>query len=591
MNYRKSDSIWRAPLSWPAWVALSVLWQGQGLAVQPGLQAWARVKERELRSAYEWRSSLDSLRESVSEFLDKKDEDSERKLFVPQRGGAAWLYVMRRAILGDPQGNGKTPQIIRAIQLVRGLIPYTAPGGDGSPWLVVAPPAALYNWQRELNRWAPELTVRVIDGTAAKRRKQIMDEGEADVYVIGWKTLRLHTRLARYPGKEFVRCDEHGGSTGKTAAMCEVHDKELNDIKWAGIVADEAHRMKEAGSKQTRAVWHLAHHAEFFWPVTGTPVGDNIADLWPVLHGIDPRAFPSKSRFLDLYAVKMLAWSRGTEYLGLRPETEAAFHASTQGLIRRIPKKIARPHMPPRLPVTFRNPEMTPAQKKIYEQLKKQALAELESTTVTTDNSAVLFGRMCQVASAMIETTDGEDADGFYRQNVKMTAPSNKVDDLVDFLDDNPGQLVVCMNSPQLLKLCESRLAAEKVTHCSIRADMPAVARDQSVQWFQSGECRVILMTGRTGGEAITLTASDTVLFLQPDPSFFVNEQVIGRVDRIGQENPVRLVYSIAPDTVESRLFFLSQDKTARADQVTRDADLLRWIITGDDEPSRSVSE
>jgi SNF2 family DNA or RNA helicase len=574
MNFRKSDQLWRAPLSWPAWVALRTLWAGQSLAIQPALREWAQVQEKRNENAYRWRSSLDAQQWDVE--LDELDAATGQRLFVPQRGGAEWLYGWKRVILGDPQGNGKTPQLIRAIQLVQ-RSPF--PG----PFLVIAPASALYNWQRELSRWAPELDVRVIDGTALKRRRQIMDEGAADVYVIGWKTLRLHTRLARYPGKEFVRCDEHGGSTGKTAAQCEVHDKELNEIKWAGVIADEAHRMKDAGSKQTRAVWHLAHSADFFWPATGTLVGDNIADLWPLLHGIDPRGFPSKSKFLDLYAVKLLAWSRGTEYLGIKPETEGAFHATVQPLIRRIPKEIARPHMPPRLPVTFRNPEMTPAQRKVYAQLRKDALAELESTTVATGgNSAVAFGRLCQVSSAMIETQDGEDADGFSKQLVRLVTPSNKVDDLIDFLGDNPGPVVVCMNSPQLLALCESRLAAEKVTHCAIKAEMSASQRDQSVQWFQSGECRVILMTGRTGGEAITLTASDTVLFLQPDPSYIVNEQVIGRVDRIGQANPVRIVYSIAPDTVEVRLFQLSTDKTVRAEQVTRDADLLRWIITGD---------
>jgi len=579
MNYRKSDGIWRAPLTGPAWIALNVLWAGQRLDIQPRLAEWAGMQDFYRKMAYAWRQSVDVPDEAGHVFSALGDLDGQGNgtAFPHQRGGAAYLLGMRRAILGDPQGNGKTPQLIRGIQLVRDL------NGDKGPWLVIAPASALYNWKRELGRWAPELTVRVIDGTATKRRKQIMDEGQADVYVIGWKTLRLHTRLAMYPGKEFVRCDDHGGGTGKTAAQCEVHEKELNEIRWTGVIADEAHRMKEAGSKQTRAVWWLAFGATYFWPATGTPVGDTIEDIWPILHGVDPRAFPSKSRFLDLYAVKMLAWSRGVEYLGIKPETEAAFHATVQPLIRRIPKEVARPGMPERLPVTFRYPEMSAAQKRAYDQFKKQAMAELESTTVSTANTAVAFGRMCQVASAMIETQDGEDADGFTTQLVKMTTPSSKVDDLIDYLGDNPGQLVVCMNSPQLLRLCESRLAAEKITHCSIKAEMGPAERDRNVQWFQGGECRVILMTGRTGGEAITLTASDSLLFLQPDPSFFINEQVIGRVDRIGQQYPVRVTYAITPGTVEDRLFQLSTEKTTRAEQVTRDPDLLRWVITGEE--------
>jgi SNF2 family DNA or RNA helicase len=488
---------------------------------------------------------------------------------------------MKRCILGDPQGNGKTPQLIRAIRRAR----LTAEGAG--PWLVVARNAVLYNWQREFGVWAPELSVRVVDGTAMKRRKAIMDEGEADVYVIGWPTVRYHTRLAAYPGQAFARCDEHGGSAGKTAAQCEVHPKELNEIRWAGVIADEAHAMKDAKSKQTRALWQLAGDAEFFWPATGTPIADNVGDLWPVLHAIDPQGFPSKSRYLDLFAVKRLNWHGGSEFLGIRPETEAAFHAIVQPLIRRVPKEIARPQMPPRLPVSYRYPEMPPAQARAYRQMQKEALADLGSATVVTDNDLARFARLCQLASAGIETYDGEDKDGFTRQRVRMTGPSVKADDLMDFLEDNPGPLVACMNSPQLLALCEAKLKDAKIAHCAILGGQSPMERDQAARWFQEGECRVILITAGAGGESITLTASDTVLFLQPNPSSTVTEQVIGRVDRIGQPNPVRVVYSLSRGTVDERLLQLSQDKHDRAAQVTRDPDLLRWLVAGGDAPAQ----
>lgn len=566
MNFRKSDSIWRAPLSWPAWVALLTVWGSQPLDVHPELRNWAQGKWEEVQEAYAMRSALDA--------ADAK-YDGEPELFPPQRAGSAWLACMERVILGDPQGNGKTPQAVRAMRIVR-------QAGMSGPFLVIAPTATLYGWQREVNRWAPELSVRVVDGTALKRRRAIMDEGEADVYVIGWQNVRQHTRLKAYPGQSLVRCDDHGGSAGKTKAQCEMCEKEFNEIRWAGVIADEAHRMQDARSKQTRAVWWLASQARFFWPMTGTPIGDNIADIWPLLHGIDPLAFPAKSRYLDLYAVKQLAWHGGTEFLGIKPETAGAFHASVQPLIRRVPKEVMRPFMPPRLPVVFRYPEMSPAQARAYAQMKKEALAELDASTVVTENSLGKFGRMCQLAAASVETSDGEDRDGFTKQVVRMCAPSSKADDLMDFLSDNPGPLVVCMNSPQLLELCEHKLAQAKITHCKIAGGQSAAERDQSVRWFQGGECRVILMTARAGGEGITLTGSDTVLFLQPSPSFRETEQVIGRVDRIGQERPVRVVYSLSRGTVEERLLTLSQDKEGRANDVTRDADLLRWMISGE---------
>src|SRR5271154_1118929 len=500
-NYDKDDRLWRVPLTWPAWVAMLTIWGDQPLTVYPELQAWGEQQWAAMQLHYQWRSALDAPR--WGDVLGDLDTENET-LFPFQRAGAAWLVGMRRTILEDPQGNGKTPQLIRGVQLVRRCTP------DQGPWLVVAVPSALYNWQREFGLWAPELAVRVIDGTALKRRRAIMDEGEADVYVIGWPTVRQHTRLMKYPGQAFVRCDEHGGSTGKTAAQCEVHEKELNEIRWAGVIADEAHRMKDPRSKQTRAVWHLASQAEYFWPATGTPIADNIADLWPLLRGIDPAAFPSRSRYLDLFAVKQLAWHQGTEYLGIRPETEKAFHAIVLPLMRRIPKEVARPQMPPRLPVSFRYPPMTPAQDRAYRQMKKEAVAELDAATLVSDGQLARFARLCQLSSASVETYDGEDRRGFTVQKVRMTAPSSKADDLMEFLDDNPGPLVVCMNSPQLLALCEGKLKDAKIAHCTIVGGQSPAERDQAVQWFQEGECRVILITAGAGGESITLPASDT---------------------------------------------------------------------------------
>ena len=579
MNYGKHDALWRVPLSWPAWIALLAVWERQPIQVHRQLQEWANDQWEQVKERYRLRSALDADAGILSAIRYIESDGDHGQLRPPQRGGVQWLATAERCVLEDPMGNGKTPTVIRAVQLSRLDSTRRAPGA----WLVIAAPSALYMWKREFGVWAPELSVQVIDGTAARRRKTVMDEGEADVYVIGWPTVRLHTRLEAYPGQAFVKCDDHGGSTGKTRAMCEVCEKELNEITWAGVIADEAHRMKDAKSKQTRAVWHLARGSRYFWAVTGTPVGDSIKDLWPVLHGIDRAAFPSQSRYLDLYAVKLMNWHGGAEFLGLRPETERAFHTVVQPLMRRIPKEVMRPGEPPRLGPEFRYPEMSPAQARAYRQLKKEAIADLESQTVVTPNDLAKFGRLCMLASASVEVRDGEDRDGFTKQVVTMALPSSKADDLMDFLEDNPGQLVACMNSPQLLELCEQKLAAAKITHCAIRGGMAPAQKDVSVRLFQEGECRVILLTAGSGGESVTLTASDTVLFLQPSPSFFVTDQVIGRVDRIGQRFPVRTVYSVTRGTVEERLYELSRDKSGRADQVTRDADLLRWMIGADE--------
>ena len=576
-NYRKEDGIWRVPLTWQAWVALTAIWAQQPLQLSDGLRKWSALAWDQVQYQYRLRSDLEATHEKEALFLDEADERTPGyRLSGPQRGGVQWLAAMERCVLEDPMGNGKTPQVIRAMQMRR-----EAEGSAGWRALVIANGAACRNWKREIGRWAPELSCEVVAGTATARRKALASS-EADVLVIPWPDVRLHTRLAAYPGKSFTRCDAHGGSTGKTSVQCEVCEKELNEMAFDVIVADEAHRMKDAQSKQTRAVWHLAKSAPCFWAVTGTPVGDSVDDVWAIMHAIDSRGFPSRSRYLDLLAVRQLSWHGGNEVLGLRPDMEAAFHAMVQPWMRRVPTLIARPDHPGRLPDEFRWPEMSPGQRKAYSQLRKLALAELDNgTTMVPPNTVVKFTRMCQFAAASVETFDGEDSLGFTVQKARMTAPSHKADDLLDFLDnDCDGKLVVFCSSPQLLAICEKKLAERKVTSVKVAGGMAGYEQDAAVMSFQTNpEVRVCFIT-RAGTESITLTAASTILFLQPEPSMIAREQAIGRVDRIGQKQPVRVVYSLTPGTVEERLYELSCEKAERADQVTRDADLMRWMLT-----------
>lgn len=592
-NFDKNAGTWHAPLSWATVATMHMLWRTQPLQIGPELAAWSKDAYEDVLYAWTLRSALDDGEaEEISPLLDEFDENSlpfpdgrPRKAFPFQRAGAVYLQDRRRGILGDEQGQGKTVQLIRGLQLARAL---GGVSGAPLPALVVCTVAAVRNWEREITNWAPELRTAVIEGTAL-RRKQAIERDDADVWIIGWPNVRAHTRLEAYPGVRFVRCKDCGGiDDGVQSARCEVHPKELNltGRPWRTVIADEAHRMQDARSKQTRALWWLLHQADYRWLATGTPIGDNIGELWPLLHGLDAAMAPSRSRYLDLFAVKELNFHGGSTVLGIRPDTSATFHTFVQPVIRRIPRKVALPFLPQRLDPVFRYPAMSPAQKRVYDKIKKQALAELDGRMVVAQNHLVAFSRLCQLASSMLEVVEGEDKDGFTTENPRMVAPSSKAADLLDFLEDEEGQLVVAANSPQLIEIAEKALTSKKISHCKIVGGMGSDAMAEAVDRFQDGSRRVIFITA-AGAESVTLTAAHTIFFMQPDPSWRSREQKIGRIDRIGQDTAqggIRTVYSITPGTVEERLFQLGQDKGERADQVTRDAELLRWIIGGGDE-------
>jgi hypothetical protein len=574
--FSKADSLWRFPLTWPGLVAFRCIWQHQPVTVYPELAAWEERKLAEIRRRVADRYATDVPDGDLLAGVLAELDTPGRVLTPAQRGHVQWLG-WRRCVLADARGGGKTPPLIRALQVMP----------DSLPALVVAPPSSLRGWERAIAAWAPGLRTVLVQGTAAKRRKALdaLKDGKADVAVIAWQNLRYHTRLAAYPSQAFVRCDDCGGKTGKSTALCEVHPKELNEVRLASVILDEAHAMADPRSKQTRAAWWLAHHAENCWPVTGTIQRNDVGELWPVLHAVEPLAWPVRSKYLDMYAVTAYAFAgRGTEVLDLRADTAEWFHWAVDPYIRRVPPQVARAGQPLMLEPEFRYPEFTPAQSRLYASFRKAGLADTEDARqVVPANTAVRFTRMYQVSAAAIELTDTETAEGFSDTAVKMCAPSCKADDLVDFLAEEPGQWVVAATSPQLIELAAQRLLDKRVavTHTRIIGGMSGDARDSAAQAFANGEYRVIFITPGAGGEALDgLQVAEGIVWMQPTGSWAERDQANGRVDRFGRQTPARQVHMITPGSTDPRVWKLGCSKEVRQQEVAQDAAMLRWLMS-----------
>ena len=351
--------------------------------------------------------------------------------------------------------------------------------------------------------------------------------------------------------------------------------------------------MADEGSKQTRAVQWLMHRAENAWPATGTLTVNDVSDLWPVLHGLDPLGFPVRSKYLDLYAQQDYAFmGKGKVVLGLRADNREMFHLVTSPMFRRIHHEIARAGQPGLAEVEFRYPEMTHKQAQAYRSIARAGIAELKDADLVPGNSVVKFTRLCQLKDAMIEVYETEDSAGFTKHgNVRLVKPSSKAADLLDFLAAEPGQWIVACTSPQLVTLASEALDEAEISWAKIVGGMSSDAKDAAAQAFQRGEHRVIFVTS-AGNESIDLYAAKGIAWLQPDPSFAAREQMTGRGDRWGQTREFRQVYFISPGTVDVRLFELGLAKEERHEEVTQDAALLRWVmdvdpdeIPGEDQP------
>jgi SNF2 family DNA or RNA helicase len=417
----------------------------------------------------------------------------------------------------------------------------------------------------------------VVTGSAGQRRKVIASD--ADVFLVNWEALRFHSRLAGY------------GSTALTDA--EKQRKELNDRGFVTVIADESHHAKDPHAKQTRAMWALMREASCRWLMSGTPVVSHVGDLWSLLHAANRRAFPSRARYLDRWAKVELGFYGGAQILGLNPDTEAEFRAVTNPMIRRVPKELALPMLPPKLDVSYRHVEMSPAQAKIYRRVEEEMLMLLHDAegAVSVPNAIAQLTRLLQFAAAsarveQVPAVDPGTGEEYHKTRVILEPPSSKVDDLVELLaemDDEP--LVVAAVSTQLLNLAAERLAREGVTYGLITGQQRLEDRQASTEMFQRGDLRVMLVNPAAGGEGITLTRARTLLFMQRDWSKVRNDQLEDRVHRMGQAYPVQVIDQVTQGTVESRKLQVIREKGDRIEEVIQDkASLLRLLGLGTEE-------
>lgn len=525
---------WWMPISWPACKQLRGVF-GTDLVVGEGLVAWAQNElatrinpSLQLRLATEWEDTL----------------NLDPRLRPFQVAGVHFLVTAKQAILGDEMGAGKT------VQLVQTLKALDETGGEPFPALIVCPSSIKAVWLKEFREWYPTASVVVAEGGAAARKKAIASG--ADVVIINYESAWRHTRLKGY------------GNLALTDA--EKTPKELNEVEWRTIITDEAHRTKNARAKQTRAVWWLGQKAEYRYALTGTPIANAPDDLWSLLHFVAPHEFPSKTAFVDRYCNVSFDGFGHMNVIGVHPVNKDELFEILDPRFRRMPKSLVLPQLPPKVRVT-REVAMSPKQAKAYRQMETMMMADFDGDIVAETLPITKRLRLMQFASASAEV-DAED-------RVRLTAPSSKIDEMVDYLTDigEAEPAVIFAQSRQLIELACQRLDKEKIQYRKVVGGMSTDERANAVRDFQEGRCRVFLGTVAAAGEGLTLTRSRHLAFLQRADSMLMNLQAEDRIHRIGSEihDSVVITDFIATGTVEEPQLFSLFAKIARLQEIVRD--------------------
>ena len=562
-SWSPKEQVWRVPLSWTTCLALRSTFRND-LVIGPLLAEWA---------ANEVATRINP----SNAFRELETFEGDEVLFPHQRAGVEFLATAKRALLADEPGLGKTAQAIRALKMLHER------GEEVFPVLIVCPNTLKKNWAREFTKWWPEVPTQVIKGSAVQRKRQFEDPSQ--VFIINWESLRTHSRLAPYGSVALTRCRACGGQDEKISeTRCEVHLRELNHIDFKAVIADEIHRSKDPKSKQSRALWSASGDSKIRFALTGTPIANNVVDLWSILHWISPKDWPSKTKWIDRMVDTMLNAFGGMMVIGVKPAMQDEFYKSVNPVMRRMLKKVVLPWLPPVINER-RDVEMSTKQKKAYEQMRDLMIAELGSgDTLTAPSVLTQTIRLLQFASSYATLSTNESTGEI---KAILDSPSCKVEALMDDIDNGDfgdDSVAVSAVSKQLINLLSAEMTKKKIPHGLITGDQDEDERQKAIDDFQSGAIKWILFTAQAGGVGITLTAARRLIMLQRPWSLVDHKQVLDRVHRIGSEIHDSIVITdyVTEGTIEERVIQVLETKADNFEQIVRDKDQLLKLLQDD---------
>jgi superfamily II DNA or RNA helicase len=451
-----------------------------------------------------------------------------------QLEGYRWLSFLWDAglggVLADDMGLGKTVQTLAMLCRAKET------GGLDAPVLVVAPTSVVRNWVREAAEFAPDLRVVAVTETASRRGTDLAEEtAGADVVVTSYALLRIDR-------------DSHHAQT------------------WSGLVLDEAQAVKNHQGKTYQCVRRL--QAPFKLAITGTPLENNLMELWALLSIVAPGLFPSPQRFSEFYRRPI---ERGSD-----PALLASLRRRLRPLMRRRTKEHVAADLPAKQEQVLQV-DLTARHRRIYDthlQRERQKvlrlLDDLDQHRFTVLRSLTLLRQLSLDPALVDEADDG--------------VRSAKVDVLLEHLVEVAAEghrALVFSQFTGFLRRVRDRLDAEGLAYCYL--DGGTRDRDRVIEAFKHGDAPVFLLSIKAGGFGLNLTEADYCFILDPWWNPATEAQAVDRTHRIGQDKRVVVYRLVSTDTIEQKVMALKEHKAALFSSVLSDDGSLAGPVSADD--------
>lgn len=430
-----------------------------------------------------------------------------------QEEGVKWIKYLYDNNLGgclaDDMGLGKTVQTIAMLQQIYPKCTL--------PTLIVMPRSLIFNWENELRKFAPSLTYSVYYGSGRD-----LDE-----------SLKSNIVLTTYA---IVRNDID----------------RLRKVGFQYVILDESQNIKNLTAQITKSVFLL--QAEHRLAISGTPIENNLTELYSLFHFLNPTMFGTADDFSRDYASPL---QRDGDELAAEQLRRKVFPF----ILRRLKKDVLT-DLPDRIDQTM-TVEMSPEHAAFYERRRRNYQQQINDSIAEEGihkSQFLIFQALSElrrIASIPESLTDG-----------RIRSP--KLDLLTEQLESavtNGHKVVVFFNF-----IAGIELASEELERLGIGHEIMSGAttnRQKVIERFQNDpECKVLLMTLKTGGVGLNLTVADTVIIFEPWWNKAAEEQAVNRLHRIGQTAKVMSISLYTKDTIEEKIRELQEQKSLLVDAI-----------------------
>ncbi|WP_424825763.1 SNF2-related protein [Rothia dentocariosa] len=462
-----------------------------------------------------------------------------------QLEGFRWLAFLRQhrlgGILADDMGLGKTVQVLAL--LAQAIVEHEqrADHTDFAPFLVVAPTSVVGNWAQEAARFVPDAKVVTITESTSKSGTSIAE------LVQGAHLVLTSYALFRLDEDGYTEFGDHVPESAENGASPRAG--------WGALILDEAQFVKNT---KTRA-WKVARalNAQVKLAITGTPMENNLMELWALLAIVADGLFPSARIFRDLYA-------RPAES-GEDPQVIEKLRRRVHPLMLRRTKDVVAADLPEKNDVRVNVP-LTTAHRHIYDmhlQRERQKvlglLDDMDKNRFTIFQSLTLLRRLALDATLI----DPDEYAGVASAKLEYL-----VEHLPSLLGDRHRVLVFSQFTGYLRTIAE-RLQAEGIDYLYL--DGTTRNRPQVLKDFAEGAAPVFLISLKAGGFGLNLTEADHCFIMDPWWNPAAEQQAVDRIHRLGQERDVHVYRLVAEGTIEEKVMDLKASKAALFDAVVND--------------------